>query len=242
VSRTIDVINCFVSERELSFNAICKKTNLSNGTIFRIINTLIKNEYIEKNENNKYILGRKLVILGLRSFSNIELSGIIHPILVELARETKETCNAAILTDDRFIYIDTVESVYALKMMIRIGQLGFLHSSAAGKALLAFNDEKSFFELLNKIELKKFNNNTITDKNKLLEEIQKIRGIGYSIDDEEEEIGAKCIGGPIFNNEGKLIGAISISAPSSRFDQNFDKFVIELKKACKKASEKIGIS
>lgn len=237
VSRAISVIECFDCNAELNFNSICKKVNLSNGTVFRIINTFLNRGFIEKNENNKYVLGKKLIILGLQAFNNIEFVKVIHPILVKLANETKETCNAAIRVDDMFMYVVTIESTYTLKMTVKLGQLGFLHSSAAGKVLLAFNDEKSLSELLNKIELKKFNNNTITDKNKLLEEIQNIRKVGYSIDNEEEEIGAKCIGGPIFNNKNELVGSISISAPNSRFDKNFDKYVIELKKAYKKAFE-----
>jgi len=124
-------------------------------------------------------------------------------------------------------------------MTVKIGQLGYLHSSAAGKSILSFSDEKTRSDLVRQIELIKFNDNTITEKKGLLDEINKIREIGTSIDEEEEQIGAKCVGGPIMNNDKKLVGAISISAPSKRFDKNFQMLQSELKKVLELASKEV---
>ena len=241
IKRAIDVLECFLASESLSFNEICKKTNLSHGTVYRIINTLINRNFITKDyKSDKYIIGKGVFILGLFALKNYEFEKIVHPALEELALNTKETANASIFYDNSIIFVDSVKSSYSVKMDVKIGQRTFINSSASGKAILSYFEQEKIDEILKNSSLPKLTVNSITDKEQFKKELEIVRRKGFALDNEEEEIGLKCVGGPVFNYKGSVEGAISISGPTSRIDQNLEIFINYVKKTCSDVSSKLG--
>jgi IclR family transcriptional regulator, KDG regulon repressor len=241
VIRALNILDCFSEEEYLSFSEIGKKTNLSNGTVNRLLNTLISQDFIQKNSDTRfYSLSKKLFLLGFLAFKNFKFSQIIHPILEELTLKSNETSNASILYENALVFIDTVGGKHSVKMDVQIGKKNYIHTSASGKIIVAFLEEKESKDIINRVSLKKITDNTITNKELFIKEIKKAKLDGYAIDNEEEEIGLKCIAGPVFDIQGRVIGSISISGPALRIDENLETFKQEITYFCKKASLKLG--
>jgi IclR family transcriptional regulator, KDG regulon repressor len=239
--RAINVLECFLIGEELSFGEICKKTNLSNGTVYRILQTLLERDYISKNNKlERYTIGKGVYVLGINAIKNYEFEKNIRPALEKLALITKETANASIFYDNSIIFIDSVKGSYSIKMDIKIGKKTYINASAAGKVMLAYFDSEKIDRILNLVSLPKFTVNSITDEASFKKELCNIRKLGYAIDNEEEEIGLKCIAGPVFNYHGGIEGAISISGPTLRIDQNLNNFIDLVIKTCNEISLKLG--
>ena len=138
------------------------------------------------------------------------------------------------------VFIDTIEGKYSVNMSTKIGNRNYLNSSASGKALIAFLSDEEIDTILKRADLPKINKNTIYDKKEFRNELKKVRAVGYAVDNEEEELGLKCIAGPVFDSTNLCVGAISIAGPSKRIDIDFNNLVDEVKKACLIASKRLG--
>lgn len=243
IIRAIDILECFLENDKLSFKDICKKSNLSNGTVFRILKTLIDRNFISRDsKSEKYLIGKGIFVLGNLALKNYEFEKIVHPVLEELVTNSKETANASIFYDNSIIFIDSVDSPYSIKMDVKIGQKTNINSSASGKAILAYFPDDKINEILDCVNLPKLTVNSITEKELFKKELIEVRKNGFAIDNEEEELGLKCVAGPVFNYDGKIEGAISISGLASRFDPNLDDFIAAIKRACSEVSLKMGYS
>ena len=204
----------------LRLRDLSQKVKLTKGTTHRLLSSLAYLDFIRQNPLNKhYLLSFKLVELGNRLLNQIDYRIEARPFLVELAERTRETAHMVILDQFEVLYIDKVEAVgntTGLRMASMLGSRIPAHCSAVGKALLAFLPEKRLEELALTNGLPKKTENTITDLKKLKEHLELVRKRGYAVDNEENEIGIRCIGAPIRDQRGKVIAAISISVPASR--------------------------
>ena len=204
----------------LNLGDLSIKIDLSKGTIHRLLSTLAYLDYVRQDaETKKYNLGFKLVELGNRLLSHIDFRTEARPFLVSLAERTKETVHMAILDREEVLYIDKVEASYyptGLRMASMLGSRIPAHCSAVGKVLLAALPEKKLETLIKNKGLSKRTENTITEPEKLKAHIQIVIKNGFAVDNEENEIGVRCIAGPIHDQRGELISAISISVPASR--------------------------
>jgi IclR family acetate operon transcriptional repressor len=156
-----------------------------------------------------------------------------------LRDKTHETVNLMILQDGMGVYIDRVESPQRLRMVSFVGTREELHCTAVGKALLAFLSEPEVDKIIEKHGLAQKTPKTITNPGQLKQHLSQIRKMGYSIDDEEAEIGVRCIGAPIFNYKNKIEASISVSAPSYRLEKQKLKEVASL---VKEIAEEISLS
>ena len=205
------------SNRAVGITQIANSLNLSIGTVQRVTNTLHKLGYLRKDENTQgYILGHKAWGLGLSIIKDIDIKQIAHPYLEELSREINETVNLAILDDAEIVYLDRIKTEQIININLSIGSRLPLHCTSMGKSLLAFLPKDELFELLDKIDLKPITPNTITDKGRLLEELQKVRQRGFSVNNMELDIGLRSVAAPVRGESGRVIAAVNIAVPSSR--------------------------
>ena len=176
----------------------------------------------------------------MRAYEQNDISIILKPYLRKLKELTGETSNLTILDNNQIVYIAQEESNRLLKMFTKIGVSAPLHCTGAGKILLAYQPESKQEHIIDSIELTKYTNKTITDKDKLMEEIDIIKKQGYGLDDEEREIGVSCIGAPIFGVNNEIISCISISGPKSRFTkENKDRWIKMILDVSKEATDYI---
>lgn len=197
---------------------IARDLNMNSSTVLRFLTALIDTGYAKQEpESARYSLTYKLCVLGNKVSSHISLRDIAHPYMTELSELFGEVVCLAVEQDHEVIYIDIVESQSKmLRSMQRIGHAAPLHCTGIGKLLLLNYTDEQLDNLIAHKGLTRFTENTITTKEQLLEELQSIRWNGYAYDDEECEIGARCIAFPLYNMDGQVIGGLSVTGPTTR--------------------------
>lgn len=205
----------------LSISKISNKTGINISTVHRIINTLVKLGYVEQNQEGHYQLGLHTYELADIINEDFNIKKLARPYMEEIVESCNETCNLVILENNEVVYVDQVESNNMVRMFARPGSRGPAYCTGSGKALLAFQDYEEIDDYLSEKRLKPYTENTITNPEKLKEELLEIRKRGYALDLEEMEKGVRCIAAPIIGRDEKLLGAISVSGPSTRISLDY---------------------
>lgn len=221
LDRALDVLEALAeapADASLGVSEIARRIGATKTAAFRILVNLERRGYVDKDPATAtYALGTRLAYLGERSLSAIHLRGAARSMLAELHQRFGETVNLAVRDGAEIVYVDMIESGHGLRMAARIGGRDALHSTALGKAILAFLAPETRDGLLQG-GLPARTGQTITEPVKLLAELARVRERGFAEDRDENEVGARCLGAPIFDHRGAVAGAISISAPDSRLD------------------------
>ncbi len=205
---------------ELSIGELSEKLHMDKATVHRLINTIKESGYVDQNPNNKkYTNSLKLLAMGNRVMDKTGIKHISRAYIEELAEKTGETVNLGIRVGTKIFYIDKLESSSTIKVGQSIGTNVPCYCSGLGKVILAFSEENIAKEILDSVSFEKFTDHSIVDREKLMEELAKIRANGYSVDDEEYVIGLICFGAPIFDFHGNPIAAMSVSCPKYRYEE-----------------------
>lgn len=218
IDRAARILDCFsFDEPELSVSEISAATRLHKSTAHRILMALEHNGFIEQNpETSKYHLGIKLFKLGHQAVARLNLRDVARPYLKALMEETGETVHLAVLDNDQVLYLDKVEGAHALRMPSRVGRHIPTYCTSLGKAMLSCLDEREVRRILLGQPLRRHTHNTARNLEVLLGELKKTRKRGYAVDNEEIELGLRCVGAPIRDYTGEMVGAISVAGPSAR--------------------------
>src|SRR6266478_6271334 len=217
IDRAAQILDCFgFDHQELSVSEIGAKTHLHRSTAHRILMALEYNDLIQQNpENGKYRLGIKLFRLGHQAVSHLNLREICRPFLTRIMNETKETVHLAVLDEDQVLYLDKVEGPHALRMPSRVGRRIPTYCTSLGKAMLACLGDQEIRNILRVQVLRPYTANTVKTLSQLLTDLRAARK-RYAVDNEEIEIGLRCVGAPIKDYTGAMVGALSVAAPSAR--------------------------
>lgn len=240
VERTLDIME-LLSEHEngLPIKDISEILDLHKSTVHRLLATLIHKGYVEKNiDNNNYIVTLKLFQLGSRKVENIDLIDIAKPYLNKLAELTNEVVHLVIREGAYIVYIDKVEGTQTIRMHSRIGRRSYMYCTGVGKAIMASMDSNEMKDIWDKSKIVKLTDHTIIDFEDMQKELLDIRQRGYSLDNEENEIGVRCIAVPIFDISGCSNAALSISGPTIRMTDEkileFKSYILEYSKIISK--------
>lgn len=243
VDRALHLLEIMAEEKtELELKELCKKTHINTTTLYRLLQTLKNRVFVAQNPyTGRYRLGLKLLELGYAAGEQIELRRIALPFLQELMEKTGETANLVILDEGEAIYIEKVESPASLRMFYRIGKQAPAHATGVGKVLLAALPSEKVTQIIKSKGLCKLTENTITSPENLQKELEKIHENGFAIDNEECEVGAKCIAAPIRDYTNQVVAAVSISGPSARLsEERLNELAEVVKDIAYKISQKIG--
>ncbi|MEA5114815.1 MAG: IclR family transcriptional regulator [Geobacteraceae bacterium] len=244
VSHALELLEQFHEDvDELGVTELSKRLKLHKNNVFRLLATLESHGYIEQNKvTENYRLGLKTLELGQTFVKQMGLLRQSRPVLETMVRECNETSYVAILKDFHIIYLDVVETDLTVRVVPRVGSRLPAHCTAAGKVQIAYLNEEELEQYLPTQELRAFTSNTITDRDELKKHLQKVAEEGYAIDDEELDIGVRCVSAPIRDYTRRIIGAVSISGPSMRLSmERIDRELIPLvKKAAEDISMKLG--
>ncbi|WP_255408266.1 MULTISPECIES: IclR family transcriptional regulator [Petrotoga] len=240
--KVLEVLDYIVySPKPVYATEIAREFDMSISNAYKYLDDLHKGGLLSKNSDKSYFPSFKLVEYGSIILKKINLREIAHPHLVDLMVKTGQTVHLAIKEGYEGIYVEKIEGPNSLPMMSRIGMKINLYATAFGKAILAHLPEEEIEEYLENVELKKRGKNTITDPNKLKNELKKIRERGYAIDNEENEIGIYCMGAPIFNYDKKVMAGVSISMSASRAEEEkVDEYIRYVKECAKNISKLLG--
>ncbi|WP_423801232.1 IclR family transcriptional regulator [Neobacillus sp. SAB-20_R2A] len=243
IERAADVLEIFLTTNsELSVKEISEKVNLSKSTVHGIIKTLEHRGYLQQNPDDlKYRLGIKLFELGNFVGKHLDIRSIARPIIKDLVNELNETVHLVLLNRNEIIYIEKEDGPRTLTMYSHIGKRAPVHCTGVGKAILAYLSDQEVDRLLSIQNLQPFTEFTITDKQAIKNHLQSVRECGYAVDDEEIELGLKCIAAPIFNHQGNVIASISCAAPKIRLDEErLPKVIAGIQKAASEISKALG--
>lgn len=226
----------------LTLQEIRIETEISQTSAYRILNTLVRLGYLYyDDENKRYRLTRKILTMGFRTVGEHGLLETVLPSLRELRNRVKETVFFGVLGDKKGIFIEQAEGLYDFKFLLSPGKEFELHCSAPGKAILAFLPDAMRDHYIANMDFVKFTERTITDVSLYLQELEKVRRLGYAIDAEEQLTGVACVGAPVFNYTSNPCGAIWVSGPTGRFgDDVIAQVVPELLAVTRKISDVMG--
>ncbi|MFW6034725.1 MAG: IclR family transcriptional regulator [Halothermotrichaceae bacterium] len=244
VFKTFKVLEELVSqEGNASLATLKNNVDIPKSTIYRILATLVDLGYIKQNsDTGEYELGLKFLNFSSVILQSLDLRETARPILKKLSAETNLTVNLVIMQKGEALYIETSESNSALRIFSLIGKRAPLHATGVGKVLLAGLKWDEVEKIIQKKGLKQLTFNTITQPQELKTELEKIQKQGYAIDDEECEVGAKCIAAPVKNHLKDTIASISISAPLVKFSEEdvLEEYIGKVKKYAEELSELLG--
>jgi DNA-binding IclR family transcriptional regulator len=244
LDRAISVLEILSeSNVPLSLAEICKQMNLHKSTVHRSLMVLERRELIQRTLGNRFHLGLKLYELGNRAVEQIDLRTRIQPYFRYLATQVGETVHLSILQKTSVIYLDKVEPNYGVCRNSKLGTSNPVYCTSMGKAMLAFQSEEIIEKIVSRIHFVRYTSKTLYTREMLLSALERIRRRGYAVDNEEIELGVRCIGVPILDENQLAIAAVSVSGPTSRIiTQNVPMIVKHLQRCCNEISTMLANS
>jgi len=243
VHRAIDILYLLSSKERMSFTAIKDTLELANSTCFNLLNTLEKRGFVQRDNNNQYLLGIRLMQFGLSVYNNFDLSKVSKPYLRELSNEFEETTYLTVLdkTDSQGLIIDCIHGDRTGLVYSRnIGEIIPLYASGTGKSLLSGFDTEELNQFFEDVKLIPFTPQTITDKEVLLEELEEIRANGYAISQSAFEEGVISISAPITDYTGAIIASLSLVGPINRINIKLAQVIDSVKSTAKSISNQLS--
>ncbi|MPM19196.1 Transcriptional regulator KdgR [bioreactor metagenome] len=217
VARAMEILRCFEDSAELGISEISDCMGLSKSTIYGLVNTLTGYGFLEQSDQNKkYRLGLRLFELGALVQRRMDIRREAHPWCQLLADKYLTTVHLAAYSDGEVIYVDKVDNTNSVVVYSQIGKRAPMYCTGVGKAMATFLPLDYLEKYIFSRPMTKMTDNTITSREALLAEFDKIRSRGYAVDNEEIEPGLQCIAAPIFNYSKVPQMAISVSFPYGR--------------------------
>jgi DNA-binding IclR family transcriptional regulator len=239
-AKALELLNTFsFRERRLSLSDLTARTGIPRATAFRLLATLEQSGFVAK-VGGEYQLGIRCFVLGNVVAAGLDLRETAHPHLVALRDATRETTQIAILDRWQVVYLERVLSHHPVGFMrSRAGAILPAYCTGLGKTLLAYRPEPEVAAWTATQTFKALTPHTITSAKRLLRELRHIRARGYGVDEEEREIGVRCVAAPIRNHAGDVVGAISVAGPTERMPQ--DLIGSDMAKAVLAAAQAIAV-
>lgn len=243
VERAFRILQLFDLKRdELSITEISERTGLPLSTAHRFLATLEGLGYIWQNpDTGRYRLGIQTFILGTRVKTLETLRSVARPHLRQLFAKYNETVNLVVERNMEVLCIEKVDADRRLVYTPSIGETHKLYATSAGKCILAFYyDAAQLRRVLDQMELVPLTPHTITEKARLVDEIERVRKQGWAMETEESEIGLRCFGAPVFDSANRCVGAVSISIPVARFVYDEAGLIADIKETAAAISRDLG--
>lgn len=221
VEKALRVVECFfATAQELGVTEIARTMRVNTSTVQRVVNTLCKHGYLRRQlGSRRYQLGLRFLEASGLILQRMDLRPVARPHLLALRDATGETVHLMVLDGDTGVYVDVAESQQTTRVVSVVGSRDELHSSAVGKALLAFLPRQQLDAILARHGLPARTPHTITARAVFRQHLAEVRRKGYAVDDEEGEFGSRCVGAPIFDHTGAVVASVSVAAPVQRLSR-----------------------
>lgn len=225
----------------MTLGEICHATGLSKSTVHRILSTLIDRSYVLKTENGAYTIGYKIIEMASSHINTLELVTEAKPFLASLMRELGLTLHLGILDGPDVVYIEKLDDHHNAQFYTQVGRRSPAYCSSIGKCLLSGMSRDERDEVLDRCKFIRFTENTITDRRLFIQHLNNVRIKGWAMDNEEFELGHRCIGATVFDYKGSPVAAISASGSTAQItDTRIPKIVERVKETALKLSRQIG--
>lgn len=226
-------------DASMSIRDLCLKLDVPRSTMYRLLNSLESYDLVRKHSDSTYSLGPKFIELS--GFVEHDLTGNIlselaTPVLAILSKETSEGSRISIIDQNSTLVLAVGRGTSQFSLTVTPGDRLPLHAGASSKLLLAHVESEDRKALL-PAELEKFTDHTITDNNRLLQELEEIRALGVSFDKREYSPNVEGIAMPVSDSQGRLICAISVSFLAGKYQSDYSSLLASLGKAARNLSE-----
>jgi DNA-binding IclR family transcriptional regulator len=242
VATAFRLLNAFSEEEvEIGVSALAKRLGIAKSTVHRLAVTLVAEGILEQNpENEKYRLGINLFRLGALVRQRMNVSNEAKPYLIELREQTHETVHLAILNQNQIMYVYNLESRQAIRARSDVGVRKPAYCTAEGLAMLAFQPEEILASVIAEGLIPR-TAHTSTDPARLRSRLAEVRQSGFAVEDEESEIGMRCIAAPVRDSAGAVIAAVGVAGPLPRLSKKaIQAFVPNVVRTADAISARLG--
>lgn len=198
---------------------LVRASGVSRSTTLRIIEALLEREVLQRDPSGAYALGPQLAVWGQQYLEGLDVRRRAEDLMRVLSEETRETCYLGVRDQRWVLYVAKADARQAVRLAAHVGSRNPLHSTAIGKALLA-SAPPAVVETYLAGPLERRTRNTITEPDRLAEELAATRVRGYAIDDVENEEGVRCVAAPVRDHAGEVVASLSVAAPAYRFERS----------------------
>jgi len=221
LARAFDVLDVLASFQDpVPLKQISERTGLHPSTAHRILNDLTIGRYVDRPEAGSYRLGMRLLALGNLVKARLDVREAALGPMRELHKLTHQTINLSMRQGDEIVYVERTYSERSGMQVVRaIGGRAPLHLTSVGKLFLAQDDPQRVRAYATRTGLAGHTRNSITELGALERELARVRQYGTARDDEELELGVRCMAAGILDDQGRLVAGLSISAPADRLEE-----------------------
>ncbi|MDO4573246.1 MAG: IclR family transcriptional regulator [Clostridia bacterium] len=219
INRAFQILEALGEHRGgLSIAELVESLHLNKSTIHRILQTLAAWGYVAKDERSKcYRLGMKVMALSSHYLGSLELKTEALPFMERLQQQTELFVHLGMLDGRDVVYLEKIGPYTHFRMYSQIGRRAALYATGLGKAIFAQLDKARQAEILKELSFEPITEHTVRDEESFLQEIARTEARGYALDEEENEIGMRCVAAPVFDYTGRVIGAVSTSGYVTSF-------------------------
>ncbi|MEM6887944.1 MAG: IclR family transcriptional regulator [Pseudomonadota bacterium] len=219
LDRALSVLVAVAKAERASLTDLSLAVGVPTATTHRILTTLQKHGFVAFDEEHQdWLIGIEAYRTGSAFMNRLNLADASRPVMRRLMERTGETANLAIPDGSEVVFVGQVETLNPIRAFFARGTRTSMHASGTGKAILSVLPESEVRTKLMTAGLTAFTENTLVTPGDLFADLEKTRERGWSYDREERYSGMSCIGAVIYDEHGEACGGVSISGPSSRFD------------------------
>jgi len=238
IDRAADLMNTVARYPDpVSLKILSAETGLHSSTTFRILASLIQNHFIEKDNSGNYRLGLRLLQLGVRLHSNIDIRSLALPIMEALRDKVNESVNLTIREGDDVVYLEKATPNRMMHVQQLVGSRAPLHVTAVGKLMLGVAGDEAIDGYAKRTNLPAYTRNTFNNAERLKQECHEAVKQGFAYDNEEAEIDVGCIAVLVYDNTNTAVAGLSVSSPIERRRDEWIQYVMD---AGNKLSSQLG--
>ena len=223
IERMFALLDVLASQPEpMTLKDISDATGLHPSTTHRILNDLAWGRFVDRPHAGSYRLGMRLLELGNLVKARLDVREVAVAAMRELHRLTHQTVNLSVRQGDEIVYVERTYSERSGMQVVRaIGGRAPLHLTSVGKLFLAYDEPQRVRAYATRTGLVGHTRNSITELPRLERELATVRATGVARDEEELEPGVRCVAAGIFDDQGRLIAGLSVSAPTDRLEEGW---------------------
>jgi len=236
---TIQIVEALKEAGRAGLTELARSLDMNKGTVHHHLTTLQQHGFVVKTDG-QYRIGLRCLEFGAHIRSQMKVYNVGKPEIDSLAEGTGEIANLMIEENGQGIYIYTAEGDKAISLDTKVGSRQYLHTSALGKSILAHLPEDRLEAIIDTHGLLAETENTVTDRDELGAELERIREKDIAFDGEERAEGVRCVAAPIRDKDDNILGAVSVSGPASRIKG--DVFKEEIPEQVHNTATIIGIN
>ncbi|MBI2822797.1 MAG: IclR family transcriptional regulator [Acidobacteria bacterium] len=242
VERALAILEAIAQRDGLTNSQISRKLGIPKSSASYILRTLERRGYVRRERSSgRYRIGLHVLSLSRGILRGLDIREVALPVLRHLVERSHLSAHLAMLDHGEMVYIEKVDAPGFIKMDTWVGRRMAVHSTAVGKALIAYSPEGEVEELIQEQRLKRRTPKTLTVQQRFVQELERVRSHGYAVDDEENSIGVRCVAAPLFDDQGRVLASVGVTGTTSQLHKADLPQVAELvKDAARKISQRFA--